>query len=387
MICQSILYGVQGTGNGHISRARLMATEFDRLGVNVEFLFSGRATKQYFDMGWFANRRYVTGLSFITEQGRISRFKTMTQNKPLVYARELASLKTEHYDLVLTDFEPTVSWAARLRGSPSLALGHQYALNGYAPQPSGDLVARWLLRYFAPADSSVGFHWCRYHETTLPPMIDTGLAPCRTDDVFTLVYLPFENQNETIASLQQLDNERFVIYSPEALNSRQEGNVSINPLSRPGFVHDLQRCSRVICNTGFELIAEALHLGVPVLTKPLSGQFEQLANAMTLEQLQLATVTRYLNAGIIDDFVQTAYPGSRIIYPNVARELARFCVEYAHMRNTSDQQKHHFQDEIRVALQAVATRLWSEVHHKTIHAKTTCINDFKQPIPSEVAAA
>jgi UDP:flavonoid glycosyltransferase YjiC (YdhE family) len=35
-----ILYGVQGTGNGHISRARLMADAFSRRNdVEVDYLF------------------------------------------------------------------------------------------------------------------------------------------------------------------------------------------------------------------------------------------------------------------------------------------------------------------------------------------------------------
>ena len=54
----------------------------------------------------------------------------------------------------------------------------------------------------------------------------------------------------------------------------------------------------MICNTGFELIAEALHPGIPVLTRPLSGQFEQQANAMALKELNLTIVTR--NLGVLN---------------------------------------------------------------------------------------
>ena len=37
-----ILYGVQGTGNGHIARARAMSHAFKEHDVEVDFLFSGR---------------------------------------------------------------------------------------------------------------------------------------------------------------------------------------------------------------------------------------------------------------------------------------------------------------------------------------------------------
>ena len=48
-----LLYGVQGTGNGHISRARMMAQHFADKNVDVQFLFSGRDPEHYFDMDIF----------------------------------------------------------------------------------------------------------------------------------------------------------------------------------------------------------------------------------------------------------------------------------------------------------------------------------------------
>jgi len=48
-----ILYGVQGTGNGHITRARAMARELYAAGLEVNFLFSGRPADKYFDMDVF----------------------------------------------------------------------------------------------------------------------------------------------------------------------------------------------------------------------------------------------------------------------------------------------------------------------------------------------
>lgn len=349
----SILYGVQGTGNGHISRARLMATEFARQGVDVDYLFSGREAHRYFDMNDFSSKRFARGLSFVTREGRIDRLATLRHNNAVRYAHEVISLRTDRYDLVISDFEPMTAWAARLRRTPTLALGHQYALDASAPRPDGDLLARWLLRHFAPADRRIGFHWHPYGPQTLPPMIDTSMCPARGGQGFTLVYLPFEVQSETITLLQQLRGEHFVVYSPEARQESQSRNVSIYPLSRHGFRHHLQRCSRVVCNTGFELIAEALHLGIPVLTRPLQGQYEQLANALSLKQLRLATVTHNIGILNLDRFVHSAHAGNRMIFPDVAAELATLCLQQAR----GELPKEHFGD----TLQAMTTRLWSQV--------------------------
>ncbi len=43
--CMKILYGIQGTGNGHITRARVMASCFKELGIDVDYVFSGRPEK------------------------------------------------------------------------------------------------------------------------------------------------------------------------------------------------------------------------------------------------------------------------------------------------------------------------------------------------------
>ena len=75
-----ILYGVQGTGNGHISRAREMARAFSALGADVDFLFSGRPDNRYFDMDEFGEYQIRRGLTFVTENGEVSRWKTLTSN-------------------------------------------------------------------------------------------------------------------------------------------------------------------------------------------------------------------------------------------------------------------------------------------------------------------
>ena len=70
-----ILYGVQGTGNGHITRARAMAVELAKQNIDVTYLFSGRAPEAYFDMEPFGDYLCYSGLTFATEQGSIKHFQ------------------------------------------------------------------------------------------------------------------------------------------------------------------------------------------------------------------------------------------------------------------------------------------------------------------------
>ena len=61
-----ILYGIQGTGNGHISRSRILAKELESCGLSVDYLLSGRAKEKFFDMEIFGEFQHRQGFSFIS---------------------------------------------------------------------------------------------------------------------------------------------------------------------------------------------------------------------------------------------------------------------------------------------------------------------------------
>ena len=45
----NILYGISATGNGHISRSRILISALKKRGHNITVLFSGRDIKDLFD--------------------------------------------------------------------------------------------------------------------------------------------------------------------------------------------------------------------------------------------------------------------------------------------------------------------------------------------------
>ncbi len=56
------------------------------------------------------------------------------------------------------------------------------------------------------------------------------------------------------------------------------------PFSEAGFIDDLASCRGVIAAGGFTLMGEAVFLHKPMLSVPLTGQFEQVLNARYLER-------------------------------------------------------------------------------------------------------
>ena len=317
-----ILYGVQGTGNGHITRARMMARHLARRDVEVQFLFSGRPAERYFDMEVFGDFQLRDGLTFATDNGRINVLKTITTAKPLRFIRDVRALDVADYDLVVTDFEPVSAWAARLQGKTAIGIGHQYAF-GYpeVPQSGVDFRNQLIMRYFAPTRYRLGLHWDHFNAPVVPPIVDTEeLQRPAACGAHIVVYLPFENQQTVAALLQQFPEQHFIQYSPELVD-RELGHIQQRKTSLHSFKHDLCSASGVICNSGFELISECLHLGIPALTRPVSGQSEQLGNAAALRQLGLATVMDSLDHPSIANWLAARPQLSPQSYPDVAEAI------------------------------------------------------------------
>ncbi|MFM5502623.1 MULTISPECIES: MJ1255/VC2487 family glycosyltransferase [Aeromonas] len=316
-----ILFGVQGTGNGHISRSRTLARALRTAGVEVDYLFSGRPADRYFDMEEFGAYRAFPGLTFVSHEGRVSPWRTLQAASPLTFWRDLRSLDCSEYDLVVSDFEPLTAHAARRYGKPSLTVSHQASFNWPIPRWGEDGVSRQLMRHFAPVDQPLGLHWFHFGHPLLPPVIDPITAAPDNGEI--LVYLPFEQTEAIAALLSRFGQQRFVCFHPAIRTPSQWRNLRFEPPSRHGFIAVLAGCRGVISNAGFELGSEALTLGKKLLVKPLGGQFEQLTNGKTLEMMGLATLMDVLDANLVRTWLDSASPGA-VCYPDVAGELARW---------------------------------------------------------------
>lgn len=318
-----ILYGVQGTGNGHITRARMMAREFSSHNIDVTFLFSGRDRDQFFDMECFGDFLYRRGLTFVTDAGQVSYSKTALHNNLPRFIRDIVSLDLSPYDLILTDFEPVTAWSGKLRGKKVIGLGHQYAFGRNVPKAGENIIASTLMHHFAPVQRGIGYHWHHFgHSNILPPVIDNYLPGDKSGD-FYLVYLPFEHQCTVSSLLNCFGDYRFIQYSPELTDSTK-GNVTLRKTCHDGFKRDLSHCKGVICNAGFELISECLHMRLPLLVKPLQGQIEQLSNAEALRQLGYARTIHQLTPSVVADWLDSDKEAPSLSFPNVARAIVEW---------------------------------------------------------------
>ena len=320
-----ILYGVQGTGNGHLTRARIMAKALAAAGAQVDWVFSGRPKEKFFDMEAFGDYQVYRGLTFATESGKILYVKTaMTSNLWRLY-QDTKKVNVEGYDFIINDFEPVSAWAAKQAGKKVIGISHQNAFFYDIPKQGGNIVIEWFMRNFAPVTLPIGLHWHHFNQPILPPLVE----PSQYSNEFTpghyLVYLPFAGLPDIMPQLRQFPDYHFYVYQPvpEAFD---EGHIHVRPFSREGFQQDLHRCEGVICSTGFELPSEALQLGKKILTQPVAGQMEQKSNALALQKLGYASVTKELSVEAIGKWLPLPKPDP-ISYPDVSRALVKWLVE------------------------------------------------------------
>jgi len=321
-----ILYGVQATGNGHITRARAMSKYLSAADdIQVDYLFSGRPKDEFWDMATFGDWQCCRGLTFIHEAGDLKMIRTMRENSLLQYFKDIRNLDLDSYDLILTDFEPITAWAAKLKKKLCIGVGHQYAFSHSVPRRGSDPIAAGIMKSFAPVSVGLGLHWHHFNAPILPPIAETHETAEPSDPNKVVVYLGFENSDEVIELLDSFDDHLFVYYG-NFPQHESRGNIQLKPLSREGFKHDLATCGGVICNAGFELSSEAIQLGKKLLIKPLHGQVEQLSNAAALEKLGLGMSMDYLDKSAVRNWLK-APEGKRVVYPNVAARIVEWIRE------------------------------------------------------------
>ena len=315
-----ILYGVQATGQGHITRARVMATALQKENADVDFVFTGRPPAELYHMEPFGEFQTRHGLTFYFDGGKVNNLKTLFNNSALQFVKDVSNLDLKPYDLVITDYEPVTAWAAKLRGTPAIGIGHQYAFQHDIPMAGFNKFSRAGMRGFAPVQTGIGLHWHHFNQPLLPPIFEPPITEKPVQKNKIVVYLNFEELEDVTDLLEDLWGYDFYIYASAIKEPYDQAHLKFRPTS-PLFKRDIEDCAGIICGAGFELATEALHMGKKLLVKPMDGQPEQLSNALALQKLSLGDVMYDLDKDIVARWL-TKSEGTKIIYPDTAKAVA-----------------------------------------------------------------
>jgi uncharacterized protein (TIGR00661 family) len=311
-----ILYAIQGTGNGHVSRARDIIPALQKHG-KVDLLLSGIQA----DVSTGFDLQYQhKGLSFIFgKNGGVDVFNTVRKARIIPFIKSVQQLPVEDYDLVLSDFEPISSWACKTKNIKCVGLSHQWAVNHPAsPRPEKkDLLGNFILQHYAPVDSGYGFHFSTYHERIFTPVIRSEIrySP-RVNNKHYTVYLPAYSDDLIINVLSRFPKVYWNVFSKHSKKAFSKNNIQIIPIRNDVFISSLASSQGVLCGAGFETPAEALYLQKKLMVIPMQGQYEQQCNAAALAQMNVPVIPR-LSVEFLDeinrwllckDLVRTNYP-------------------------------------------------------------------------------
>lgn len=317
-----ILYAIQGTGNGHISRARDIIPLLEKKG-ELDILISG--TEADVDLGYPVKYK-LKGMSFVFgKKGCIDLISTYKKAKLKRFYKEIKEIPIKNYDIVINDFEPVSAWACHFNHKDCIGLSHQSAvLNKKSPRPSEkDIVGKSILNNYAPVTEKYGFHFKAYDDKIFTPVIRDAIR--NANNILLphyTVYLPAYDDNKIIKVLREIKEVEWEVFSKHTKNAYTKDNVSIRPINNTEFIKSLVTCTGVLCGAGFETPAEALFLKKKLMVIPMKGQYEQQCNAAALKEMGVPVLKKLKMPKVekITDWITNGQVIS-VDYPNITGEI------------------------------------------------------------------
>lgn len=284
-----ILYAIQGTGNGHVSRAREIVPLLQQHG-DVHLLISG--TQADVKLSQPVNYQ-LHGFSFIFgKKGGVDHYETWKSMNLPRFVSDMRKLPLKDYNLILNDFEPVTAWACKLRGIESVGLSHQASFKSdKVPKPKSLNWADLIMKYYAPSTHYVGFHFKAYDDFIHTPVIRSEIRNLYVSDHgHYTVYLPAIDDQRLVPLLKKIPEVNWQVFSKHTKSDFTDQNVTVCPVNNELFNASLASCTGLFTGGGFEGPAEALFLGKKLLVVPMKFQYEQQCNAFALEKMGIPVI-------------------------------------------------------------------------------------------------
>jgi len=310
----NILYGVNGEGAGHSTRAKEVLTHLRKQGHTLHVASFDRGMRNLSDQFEVTE---VFGFRIAYVNNRVRYKRTLATNlltmreaaKSVLQLKEL--MVTWKIDLVITDFEPLSCHVGHRMGLPVISIDNQHCLTNaavsYPRQYQRDAAAAKLVtRLMTPhADAYLIISFftapVKKRNTFLfPPLLRQEIlaaTPTQGEHVLVYVTAPAPTLAKTLSGVR----ERFIAYGFG--RDGTEGNIIYKKPSLDGFMRDLTSAKAIVANSGFSLVTEALHLAKPYLAVPVDHQFEQIFNAYWLQKMGYGAYWEDLNKERVESFL------------------------------------------------------------------------------------
>ncbi|HEY6305802.1 MAG TPA: glycosyltransferase family protein [Candidatus Angelobacter sp.] len=310
----NILYGVNGEGSGHSTRAKEVISHLQAKGHRVHVVSFDRGLRnlaESFDVTEIFGFR----IAYVNNRMRYRRTLAKNLTKAPRAAQSLARLMRQADDwkieLVVTDFEPLSCQVGRRKRLPVISIDNQHCLTNVVVSlprhfrrdaAAAKLVTR-LMTPHAQAYLVTSFFQAptrRRNTFLFPPILRSEvLATKPVSGEHVLVYVT--SPSPDLVKLLKQVRAKFFAYGFGL--EGQDGNILFKKPSMDSFLNDLAGSKAIIANAGFSLVSEALFLRKPYLAVPVKNQFEQIFNAYYLEKTGYGAWWKELNKERVDSFL------------------------------------------------------------------------------------
>lgn len=329
-----ILYAIQGTGNGHVARAREIIPILKEFGT-VHIALGGDQSEVQLPV---PVDHYCKGLTFVyNKKGGISYGGTLLKNNPFRVIREILAFPVNDYDIIINDFEFTTSWACKLRGKKCFGLGHQAAFqsNKVPRPPKREWLGELILKQYAPCSHFVGFHFDSFDDFIFRPVIRSDIRNAQiSNSGHYTVYLPAYGDERIHSILKELDEVEWQVFSKRTKEPYTRDNVHFRPVDNEAFLKSFTSCEGILTSAGFEAPAEAIFMGKKLMVIPIRNQYEQLCNAEAMKAIGVRSATS-LNQNVVPslkDWVTKDGP-INIQYPDETHDIIAKMIFEQHSKN------------------------------------------------------
>jgi uncharacterized protein (TIGR00661 family) len=317
-----ILYGVVGEGMGHATRSRVVLEELVKE-HEVQVVASGRAHAYLAER--FPDVHRIWGFTLHYEGNAIRRLPTVLRNlrgavggwprNVGAYFKLVASFRP---DVVVSDFESFSYYFGKAHGIPIIDLDNIHVISKCRHSPEllrGHEHDFGLIRSVVAAKLPRCFHYViptffyppvRARRTTLvPPVLRPEILAARSEPgQHLLVYQTATTNRALPETLKRLGMPARVYgLRRDLTEDLVDGSVTYRPFGEARFIEDLRTARAVVAGGGFTLLSEAVYLRKPVLSLPVERQFEQVLNALYLQELGYGTHARRLDEATLGAFL------------------------------------------------------------------------------------
>jgi uncharacterized protein (TIGR00661 family) len=339
---------VQGEGRGHLSQAMAMEEYLLEDGHRVEAVFTSCNSRHplpaYYKEAIGEKLTCFASPFFLRTPNRKGIYVGLTLLYNLLFIpRYLRSVRQIRHgirklkpDLVLNFYDVVGALALRKLppGIARIGVGHHFYLHykGYPcgrANPLHAFLLRWHTRVVLRACDRVLALSFRQEEgdalfRITPPLIRASFRKSEyRPGERVLLYLLKEGFITDIIQMAREDPAfRADVFSELPTDTPMPEGITLHGFSQESFRDHMSRCRFLVTTAGFETLAEAAYMGIPLAVIPAGNHFEQQCNALDLERSGLGIALNRIDSTLLKE-IPTVDPDAFRNWVNACGELIR----------------------------------------------------------------